>query len=460
MTRHPLRRLAPPVLAAAAVLCLRGAAAEPVDRPFALSVTVEPSGERLRGRVTGADDRGLLLETADGERELPWTQVDAAALMQAKGRLLGRDDGRGWVDTAWVLVDRGEAGAASEAALGRALRADPDLAGEAAAVRGGSPPSWFVPAPEAPPEAPPGAGAPEDVPGDGPPGTGDAGEGGYAGVPEVEGEPQLERWGELSPELMQTGLEEQEAWLAVGMQTTGLRLDVYRDVSEHFLLVTDLDRGEAQRWARELDRMYEVMCGMFELDPSKNLFLGKAAIVIFGDEDEYHRWNAGVLGNPFYGTLGVCLSSPDGHVRISFFRQKETAAFASLLVHETTHGFLHRYKSPARVPSWLNEGLAETVSHRLFPGGEDLREIRRWAARMADTAATHPQSFFDAVNIPGPYYPVAYHFTEWMLAQDGERFRAMFDAIKDGKDPDEAVAEDYGVPREELLRLFSRAMSR
>ena len=150
----------------------------------------------------------------------------------------------------------------------------------------------------------------------------------------------------------------------------------------------------------------------------------------------------------------------DGHVRISFFRQRDTAAFASLLVHETTHGFLHRYRSPERIPSWLNEGIAETISHRLFPAGENLERLRRHAALNARVAARAPASFFAVANIPGPYYPVAYFLTEYMLAQDGERFRALIDAIKDGKPPAEALEEDYGVPGRRLLHLFVAEMSR
>ena len=434
-----------------------GVSAEPVDPPFALSVTVESSGERLRGRVVDADDRGLRLRTADGERELAWAEVDAAGLMRAKARLLGRGDGRGWVQTAWILVDRGDAGSASEAALERGLRADPGLAEEAAAVRRGEAPSWVVPAaPE--PEQAPGVDGPE-APGT-PETPEEAGEGGGAGVPETVGAVEHERWGELSEELRATGLREQEAWLAESMQRTGLRLDVYGDVSEHFLLATDLPRAEARRWARELDRMYRVLCGMLELDPGVNVFLGKAAIVIFEDNDEYHRWNAGTFGNPMLGTLGVCFSMGNGHVRISFFRQRSTAAFASLLVHETVHGFLHRYRSPVPVPSWLNEGLAETLAHRLFPGGNDLDRLQRWAARNAGAAAENPWSFYGPRNIPGPYYPVAWRFTEFLLAQDGQRVKAVLDAIKDGKDPADALAEDYGVPGDRLLELFDRAVNR
>ncbi len=436
------------------------AGAEPVERPFAVSVTVEGTGERVRGRVIEADAAGVVVDAAGEERALRWEQLDGESLMFAKGRVLARDDGRGWIDAAWLLAQRGGSAVPVDAALQRAVRVEPALAEEATAVRRGEGPSWYVESVVAEPE-PPAEAAEEPAVADDPEGAAVPGEdGGGAGVPETVGDVQLDRWGEVSPELMRTGLEEQEAWLAEGMERTRLRLDVYRSASKHFLLATDLRSSEANRWARELDRMYEVMCGMFELPAEEELFLGKALIVIFRDNDDYHRWNAGTLGDPMLGTLGVCASFGDGHVRISFFRQRDTDAFARLLVHETTHGFLHRYRSPGRIPSWLNEGLAEVVAHRLFPAGVDFGQLRRFAARFSRAALSNPSSFFDAQNIPGPYYPVAYYFAEYLLAQDGERFRSLMEAIKDGKDPAAAVAEDYGVPGPRLLSLFAAEMNR
>lgn len=429
-----------------------GGLAEPVDRPFAVSVTTEDTAERLRGRVTAVDEAGVTLTTADGPRALRWEQLDDAALLQVRGRTLDRADGRGWLDTAWTLARRDASAVTIEGALARGLRAEPTLADDAAAIRRGEAPSWWE---EPTPAETPDSSAIES------PLEGHGAAGGVSGgVPETIGDIQAERWGQIDPALMQVGLAEQEAWLAEGMRVTGLELDVYRDASRHFLLATDLRESEASRWARELDRMYAVMCRMFELPPEDTLFLGKAVIVILREAEDYHRWNAGTLGNPVLGTLGVCVGYGDGHVRISFFRQPQTEAFASLLVHETTHGFLHRYRSPGRIPSWLNEGLAEVIAHRLFPGAEDVQLNRRIAQRFAWQAARQPGSFFEAPNIPGEYYPVAYYFAEYLLAQDGERFRALINAIKDGKTAEAALAEDYGVPGETLLQLFANEMTR
>ncbi|BAM02893.1 hypothetical protein [Phycisphaera mikurensis] len=421
------------------------ASAAPLDRPFPLAVTVEGTGQRVGGRVVEADRRGITLENASGRLSLAWQELDEAALLLARGRVLGRDDGRGWVETAWWVAERGGRGSAVESALARAVRADPAMASEAAAVRGGASPSWvgegtgkLVPADERTPT--PGEAA----------AAGDA-----AGVPETVGVAMPQRWGTLPPEVHAEGLAEQEAWLAEAMAQAGVSLAVGRDVSANFLLATDLEPAEARRWARELDRMYTAVCGMFELDPAAPLFLGKALVVIFREADDYHRWNLAVHGDPMHGTSGVCRGYGDGHVRICFYRQRDTASFAHLLVHETTHGFLHRLRSPARVPSWLNEGLAETISRRLFPEADSPRLLRRVAAEYVGEAVRAPATFFDAGNIPGPYYPVAHGFVEFLLRQDGERFRRLIDAIKDGEDATAALAEGYGVPAERLLRLYA-----
>src|SRR5678816_1538790 len=62
------------------------------------------------------------------------------------------------------------------------------------------------------------------------------------------------------------------------------------------------------------------------------------------------------------GTAGMCHQYGNGDVHIAFYRQPNDLDFANVLVHESIHGFLHRYRSPVDVPSWANEGLAEAIA--------------------------------------------------------------------------------------------------
>src|SRR5690606_11851392 len=115
------------------------------------------------------------------------------------------------------------------------------------------------------------------------------------------------------------------------------------------------------------DNMYNRLTDLFAIKRGDNIWLGKCLILIFRNSDDYHRFQA-VMHQTNSGTsAGMCHGFGSGEVHIAFFRQPAEMQFAHVLVHESVHGFLHRYRSPVHVPTWINEGLAEYIAFRLLP---------------------------------------------------------------------------------------------
>ena len=131
-----------------------------------------------------------------------------------------------------------------------------------------------------------------------------------------------------------------------------------------FLFYSDLDKREAKNWAGVLDRMYGMLADLFAIDRKTNIWRGKALVFVFREAADYRRFQIAMHDTDPGTTLGMSHGFGDGMVHIAFFRQKEELDFLHLLVHESVHGFVHRYKTPARVPSWANEGLAEWISNQ------------------------------------------------------------------------------------------------
>ena len=130
------------------------------------------------------------------------------------------------------------------------------------------------------------------------------------------------------------------------------------------------------------------------------------------------------------------------------------------MVHEMTHLLLDEaLDSPlARVPAWLNEGLA-----MYFESGSRGREAIVSQALRSDGLL--PLAYMD--NIPGRprdirvFYAQSWSVVKHMMDAHGqERMAALLNTIKEGKRVEEAVPEAYGMSLEELEEDWKSRLAR
>jgi len=327
----------------------------------------------------------------------------------------------------------------SDAALARAERADASLKDKAAAVRRGEDPGL-------------------DAGADGGDGGG-GGDGGevvreaLAGGPQFRGDPQASLWGELTAEVQASSIEELKKFAIKTQETLGRRLAPYE--TEFFLFYSDLEPREAIGWARLLDKMYVQMMGVFGLDKEKNLFRGKALVFVFRQEPVYHQFQAKLHHTSSAGTAGMCHGFGNGYVHVAFFRKEDDNEFAHVLVHETVHGFLHRYRSPKHIPTWVNEGLAEYVAGVMVPKSRVDDSLGQLALREMARRG-NLGGMFEANRIEPWQYGAARLLTDFMIRADKRRYAAFIDGIKDGLTWQESLKEKYGVELERLVAAFGR----
>jgi hypothetical protein len=144
-------------------------------------------------------------------------------------------------------------------------------------------------------------------------------------------------------------------------------------------------------------------------------------------------------------------------VHIAFFRQEKELEFAHVLVHESVHGFVHRYKSPARVPSWANEGLAETIATQLVPQQNRQKDVR-YAAQFYLKEYRGLGDFFDADHIEGWQYPVSEMMTTFLIEKNRKGYVSFINGIKEGLSWDESLSAKLKWPREQLVPAFGQAL--
>jgi hypothetical protein len=280
---------------------------------------------------------------------------------------------------------------------------------------------------------------------------------GIAKGPEVVGEVEEGTWGELTPEQQTAAVADLKKF---GEETRAkVNSNLVLNETKYFLFYSDLKPAEATKWARMLDNMYGRLATLFGIKGGANIFRGKAAVFVFAKGEDYLNFQRTMHETDATGTAGLCHCFGNGNVHIGFFRQPNEMDFAAVLVHESVHGFLHRYRKPPTVPTWVNEGLAETIASELVPQKGKRQEYRQNAISQLRERGTLGQQFFTGDRLEGWQYPVAQLLTEFMIKMDKKRYVAFIDGIKDGMKWEDALANKYGAPQDRLVAAFTDSLS-
>lgn len=226
--------------------------------------------------------------------------------------------------------------------------------------------------------------------------------------------------------------------------------------TKYYLLITDLDPASAQQYLKYLDSLYDEMCRAFAIPLGKNLWAGKCIVATFQKQADFLRFEKEAMKNMTNPdkAQGLCHAQTDGQVVISAWKGDLTTHFASALVHETSHGFVARYRSDLRAPSWLNEGMADWIANRIIKN-DNL------AARQAKSAQLIQQQrsldgFFEAAQISGDQYGIASNVVGILLEIDPNKFRRYFVGIKEGLSEEDSLQQAFQLTHRDLARLYGR----
>jgi len=226
--------------------------------------------------------------------------------------------------------------------------------------------------------------------------------------------------------------------------------------TQYFLFLTDLQPAEVNGYIAYLDLMYSELCKAFGLSPDKNIWCGKCVVVAFKGRQDFINFEAKLMRNPnAAGAQGLCHQSSDGTVIFSGYKGDSSEAFGTTLVHETTHGFVHRYMSTARAPSWLNEGMSDWMANMIVKGNSKIPTRQKRSAELV--ARRGWGDFLTTKRIDGDLYGSASALVEILLARDkGGQFKQFFDAIKEGHPADEALKMAFKISYNDLKILYAQ----
>jgi len=267
-------------------------------------------------------------------------------------------------------------------------------------------------------------------------------------------------WPKLSAEQQADAVREHKKFLAeVRQKFSGLPLRLYE--TKYFLFLTDMPAAQIGVYIAHLDNMSVELGKRFGVPPGENIWRGKAVFVVFVNQASFVQFETNVMKKaPAFTNRkqGIChQNNRNGDVIVACHRGNDPNYFAQVLVHETTHGYLHRFKSSARIPSWLNEGIAEWVSTIVVRSSRaPLKRQADAVLRLKQTGVVG-QSFFGK-KIESWHYGVASRITDSMIKQNSRAFGAWIVSIKEGVEWSQGLQKTFGVTPQQLLLHYGRSI--
>jgi hypothetical protein len=266
-------------------------------------------------------------------------------------------------------------------------------------------------------------------------------------------------WPEYTDKEQAEFVEEQKKFLnTVGAAFSQLPMTLYE--TKFYLFYTDMPQPQIAGYIELLDDMYNQLCVAFGIPPGKNIWRGKCPVIAFIEESSFLEFERKIMeNNNAKGAQGIHHGYSDGKVVVSCFRGGDPLFFGSVLVHETSHGFLHRYRSSIHIPSWINEGIADWIAAAVVTADKSIERRQQSAiTQLSQTGNMGGDFFTEEKNIDQLQYGMASSMTDTMLKWDGKKYRQFIDGIKEGLDWQEALKESYGLSLVELVQRYGQSI--
>jgi len=229
--------------------------------------------------------------------------------------------------------------------------------------------------------------------------------------------------------------------------------------THEFIFVTDIAAAEIAPYVKSLDSMHDVLCDLYGIPRGEPVWKGKCLVVAFRDEGDFQAFEARFMRADIpRGVHGLCHQSSTGRVVMACHRGDDADAFAHMLVHETSHGFNHRWLSPQRIPNWLNEGLAEWVGTQVVPRSLQVPAKEAEArAFMQQTRSLGP-GFLTAANIQPVQYGIASQLVRFLVVRDRKKFAEFVAGIKEGMTAEESLEAAFKGSLADLIAAFGNGI--
>ena len=221
--------------------------------------------------------------------------------------------------------------------------------------------------------------------------------------------------------------------------------------AKYWVLYADMPIDQAKNLALRMDDMYETVAKMFALPVGLNIFHGKAVVIVSATEAHYRAIEMAAFNSmPPPGAIGLChMVGPK--VVVTAYKSEDANRFMATLVHEASHGFMHRYGSPLRLPSWADEGYAEYLAAESFPDsttkGDRKPQGLQWIRSGTHDVLDVIQMNYEDGSWPGADaigYAIGYLTVDYLMQTNGQAVGEWVKDVKSGIPWEEAFKNRFG----------------
>lgn len=229
--------------------------------------------------------------------------------------------------------------------------------------------------------------------------------------------------------------------------------------TQYFVFFTDMPPAHVAAYIANLDKMYDQLCVLFSVPQGTNIWLGKCPVIVFASSNDFRTFEARHLDNPeTQGIAGLSHQWSDGRVLTVCGRGDDPVFFAAVLVHETSHGFLHRIRSTSRIPPWMNEGIADWVAAVVVPQSDHIANRMNGAIPQIKATGTLDGLLSSNGRIDGWQYGVAATMTQFLVTTDANAYRGLITAVKEGFTWQQALELTYGITPAQLVSAYGKQL--
>jgi hypothetical protein len=229
--------------------------------------------------------------------------------------------------------------------------------------------------------------------------------------------------------------------------------------TDHFLFVSNMPPEQVAPYARALDHMHGWMCELYGVPAGTRVWLGgKVPIFAFQTREQFIGFETKYFQTPGPSIYGLCHQNSRGDVVIACFRGENPDDFGQMLVHETSHGFIHRYRTKARLPVWVNEGMAELIGAEMVPKSTSVKRKEQAALAILKQQRSLGGDFFVADDLDPWQYGAASSLNRFLLETNRQSYVAFIEGLKEGLPWPAALQRAYGGTPEQLVVQFGQSI--
>jgi hypothetical protein len=445
-----------------------------VVNPIAVSLKLVDTNEVVSGKLTRWDREELSLRAAgDAERSIRWRNLLPQQAYEVRRRVFDSKSAEEWLDLGALMLAM-NARALSEQAFAQAVKLDAAAGAlaehaKSAAKRGEDPQAALYEqydrreadrqAEEEAKRAKENmddAGKPDPRPGSPTPGPG----GGTAPPDDSQAEKGAKPWPAVSAEEQAAAMSGLRQRIDAAFLKHGVRLRTKE--SEHFILYSVMGDADTKRVLGLLETTYGTMDSLLGFNIDGSLFLGKCVVFVFAERDAFVEFELDFFRNPRGKMAGGYCHYIGAFPMLNFYRGPDEQFFLRTLVHEATHAVMYRFRTPAELPAWANEGLADFIAGQIGTTSNHTSEAwqhaKSFAMQNKDPMTVVRQSYEQGTWPNDDSYPMSHMMTRYLVKRDQAAYKAWIEDVKAGTDWEDAMASRFGAPPASVMAEFSKDM--